>query len=320
MTELFNEKSSLYKKKKILLSISLSLLPCCIVLFCLRDVVSLYFPDNRYYIEAIQVFSIFCVFVSFFLGATTILKKESHDLSGKNIKEGIDRVFEAQIEKIIKDKKLDIYSGDNLSEVVKNTRDFVYKKAKEEASESIIYDLKKSLEIKMLVDRCEAAFKQTIDRLYSEIKSLAKRGATNLSLGIAIGGTGLVALLFFVLSINYTGSTDIGFIYHFAPRISFVILLETFSYFFLRLYKTSLEEIKYYQNELTNIEQKFAAAIFSMDLKNPCITKEVIAEILKTERNFILKKGETTVEIEKEKIGDKNILSILNVVSKISKN
>ena len=46
---------------------------------------------------------------------------------------------------------------------------------------------------------------------------------------------------------------------YYAPRLTLSIFIEFFSFFFLRLYKTGISEIKYFQNELTNAELKFIA-------------------------------------------------------------
>ncbi len=40
---------------------------------------------------------------------------------------------------------------------------------------------------------------------------------------------------------------------HYVPRITTVVFIEVFSFFFLRLYKSSLAEVQYYQNELTTL-------------------------------------------------------------------
>jgi hypothetical protein len=68
----------------------------------------------------------------------------------------------------------------------------------------------------------------------------------------------------------------------------------------LRLYRSSLEDIKYFQNELTNAESvkmAFATALIFDDKET---LKQLTLEIVKTERNFILKKGESTIHTQKE--------------------
>jgi hypothetical protein len=44
---------------------------------------------------------------------------------------------------------------------------------------------------------------------------------------------------------------DVGTAVRNVPRLSTVALVEAFAYFFLGLYKSKLEEIKYYQNKCT---------------------------------------------------------------------
>ena len=57
-------------------------------------------------------------------------------------------------------------------------------------------------------------------------------------------------------------------------------------------------EIKYFQNEMTNIESRFLAlyaAVNSGELKS---MQEVVLLLAKTERNYVLQKGQTTVGLE----------------------
>ncbi|EES6809225.1 hypothetical protein FTO31_001791, partial [Escherichia coli] len=87
-----------------------------------------------------------------------------------------------------------------------------------------------------------------------------------------------------------------------------------------KLYKNGFDEVKYFQNELTNIEAKVLAIKFLKDVKNEDLMAEVIKNLMTTERNFILSKGQTTVALEKEKIKgleDKNALSIIKELIKL---
>jgi len=93
---------------------------------------------------------------------------------------------------------------------------------------------------------------------------------------------------------------------HYIPRLSVIVFAELFAYFFLRLYKSGLADIKYYQNELTNVELKISALKVALAAKDNELLKIVIGELAKVERNFILKKNETTVEIEKVKTENLN--------------
>ncbi|MNE51800.1 hypothetical protein D3C80_1464460 [compost metagenome] len=103
------------------------------------------------------------------------------------------------------------------------------------------------------------------------------------------------------------------------PKTFFVLLIEIFSYFFLNLYKKSLDEIKYYQNEITNLESKYIALRVAKSINNHKMISVVLEELAKTERNFILEKDQTTIEIEKERISSNSTNNTLQTVKDIFK-
>lgn len=95
------------------------------------------------------------------------------------------------------------------------------------------------------------------------------------------------------------------------------VFIEVFAYFFLRLYKSSLSEIKYFQNEMTNTEAKLAALKCSLaPVESEAMSHEIKA-LSETERNAVLEKGQTTAEIEKAKIELQNIANMPERVSKL---
>lgn len=171
--------------------------------------------------------------------------------------------------------------------------------------------IESSLSLKRLTDLSEGITR----RLRREITDLRLRSNVNLLIGMVITGGGLY-LLWATVSIidssellkqlasegddsNYKFIKNI--VLPIIPRVLLVVFIEVFAYFFLKLYKNGLSEIKYFQNELTNIESKLAAVEFSHLTKNQDALKISIESLSKTERNFILEKGQTTVELERAK-------------------
>lgn len=145
-------------------------------------------------------------------------------------------------------------------------------------------------------------FDEFRNRLLKELDSLSWRGNVNLTVGAIATIIGVILLGFSVFSEVTTNKDVWSFVSHFAPRLTLVILIEIFAFFFLSLYKSSLAEIKYFQNELTNIESKLLAlqaAIVHGDKKT---VADIIAKLAATERNHVLTKGQTTVELEKAKM------------------
>ncbi|WP_447763725.1 hypothetical protein [Pseudomonas reinekei] len=165
------------------------------------------------------------------------------------------------------------------------------------------------------IDRLSNSSKAIIERLKREIADLRLRSNINLIIGMSITTVG-VYLLWNTVSMIDTSvllkmlasegqESNQKFIKNLVlplvPRVLLVIFVEVFAYFFLSLYKSGLSEIKYFQNELTNIESKLVAVEFSYLAKNQDGVKLAIESLSKTERNFILEKGQTTVELEKAK-------------------
>lgn len=143
--------------------------------------------------------------------------------------------------------------------------------------------------------------RQTSRRLQSELNALTRRGNLNLVLGVitAVGGISLLAI--YVLSTDFIGpvSANDG---QLIARVSLTVIIEIFAYFFLRLYSTSLSEIKYFQNEMTNIESKHLALEVASMIGDEGLVKDVVRTVANTERNFILAKGQTTASVERAKL------------------
>lgn len=134
---------------------------------------------------------------------------------------------------------------------------------------------------------------------------------------LSVGG--LWYLGYFVVDVQKYNNIEEMFINTF-PKTIFVLLIEVFAYFFLKLYKQNLDDIKYYQNELTNIEVKNLAIQISKQSNNHKLLTLCVEEFLSTERNFILEKDQSTIEIEKERISSNNTNNTLQVVKDIFKN
>ena len=161
----------------------------------------------------------------------------------------------------------------------------------------------------------------TISRIDHELDALAIRVKLNLVIGILLALIGLTALGYLVITlpkIDPTTSSPWWYLAEFAPKLSFVLLIDIFAYFFLNLYKGTLGDVKYFQNELTNYESRtlaLSAAISKSDAKT---TAAVILELSKTERNY-MKKDFTNLDLERAKAEQQGINDILKHVASIVK-
>jgi hypothetical protein len=147
-------------------------------------------------------------------------------------------------------------------------------------------------------------FAATQQRLQQEVSSLARRNQLNLIVGSATTFMAVAILVWLAgVAPSYGALIDAPhIIVAFLPRLALALSIEVFSFFFLRLYRAGLAEIKFFQNELTNAEARFAALDAAFALAETAPLAGVIASLAATERNFVLKAGESTVELERDKL------------------
>jgi len=167
------------------------------------------------------------------------------------------------------------------------------------------------------IEVVESQFGSTIGRLKEELFALSKRGNLNLAIGIVTTITGLVFLGVFVLTDTGPTQDASQFVVNFLPRISLVVFIEVFAYFFLRLYKSSLSEIKYFQNEITSIESKYLALKVAINAGDSGNIQNILDQLSRTERNFTLEKGQSTVDLERSKIDQQATSDILGKLTQL---
>jgi hypothetical protein len=93
------------------------------------------------------------------------------------------------------------------------------------------------------------------------------------------------------------------------PKLSITLFIQIFSYFFLAMYRSNQQEIRYFQNEITLIDS-FASALIASD-GNAAALKIVLVALSKNERNIVMKKGEKPI-ISTDEIELMNAMSVLS--------
>ncbi|MEJ5055070.1 hypothetical protein [Sphingobacterium sp. MYb382] len=159
-------------------------------------------------------------------------------------------------------------------------------------------------------------FENIQERLKEECNRLNKQALINLFLCFFIA--------FILMSfIAYTSiiSSDINnqntlhlFIIKYIPRIIAISSLLTMFLYFAKLYKTNILDVKYYQNELTNIEIKQISLKTALINNEKDVLNKVISDLSNIERNLVLGKDQTTNDIERLKIENEINKDYLNKV------
>lgn len=151
----------------------------------------------------------------------------------------------------------------------------------------------------LAVSRTTAEMKRRLSR---EIEALMRRGNLNLVLGTFTTAAGIVVIAIIAFGSAPLGPTGDHWTPTFLMRLSLAVFIEVFAFFFLRMYRTNLSEVKYYQNEITNLECRMGALLVSIITGSRAEMEKSLAALTRTERNFTLSKGETTVDLEKLRI------------------
>lgn len=214
------------------------------------------------------------------------------------------------------------YSPDkkeNNNREVEEVTNLIKNKIESASNESYFKEFREKVKVETVVEIFLQEAKSIETRVNGEINRLSKSAIINLSLGMMLSIGGILYLGSFVVNAQSFDSLEKMLINTF-PKAIFVLLIEVFAYFFLKLYKQSLDDIKYYQNELTNIEYKNLAVHVSKQANNHKLLTLCVEEFLSTERNFILEKEQSTIEIEKERISSNNTNNTLQVLKDIFKN
>jgi len=197
-------------------------------------------------------------------------------------------------------------------------------KLADEGADQVLAGMRAKIENRLTQDvryqSIQKRFTESLERLHQEVAALSRRGNLNLVLGIVTTVTGLALLGYYVFQTKPPTDDAWLFACHFLPRLTLVVFIEVFAYFFLSLYKSSLSEIKYFQNEMTNLEAKSIALETSLTVLDKEACNKVVQELAKTERNRILLKGQTTIDIERSKISQdvvsEFVVQVLDILRK----
>src|SRR4051812_43235050 len=89
-------------------------------------------------------------------------------------------------------------------------------------------------------------------------------------------------------------------------------------YFFLDMYKDSLKEIRYFQNELTNVEAGYVALRVALDQDDKKLLGSIVDALGRTECNSLLKRGESAIDLERARQDATRVHSVTDLVERVA--
>lgn len=154
--------------------------------------------------------------------------------------------------------------------------------------------------------------RNSLSRLSNQIVVLGSRANASLWLGITFSVAGLIVLYFtFFYSLSFSDddsslptnmSNWLDLLREYLPRLSLVLIIETVGFFFLRLYSRALVELRYAQNETTNVESRFISLLTARVTENQELLKITVEKLASIDRNGVIDRTQTTIDIERERV------------------
>ncbi len=212
----------------------------------------------------------------------------------------------------------DIITDEDKAEIVTHLRESI----KKEATVEFIDEIRKTFINNENKKQVISFFNESILRMNKHIQKLSSLSMINLTIGILVSGFAIAILYISIADLNVNDTPLKNITFYTFSRMGVGIAIQLLALFFLNLYKKNIHEMKYIHNEITNIESKKTAILYSYEFceeNKISITKD----LLNTERNFVLDKNQTTMSLEQAKIDykeSKDFLGIINLLLKKDKN
>jgi hypothetical protein len=104
---------------------------------------------------------------------------------------------------------------------------------------------------------------------------------------------------------------------HYIPRVSTVIFIEVFSFFFLRLYKATLAESKFYQIELLELTSLDVALQAAIKLDDPKTVAAVISETARGRKSGIFASSAAPSTSRQSELDGKTVTDLIEKTVKL---
>lgn len=261
----------------------------------------------------------FVIFIPAFIKRSGILvvfrdffDVQPRDEASDEASEGFDKSSERFHKSILSDisDRLDELETQTTSGIAKSDYATLTEDVTKRVSASVDRSLLKTIEDKygsriaegQHLKAVDDGLSRLIEELARERSIVSTRSAINLSIGMVIAGFGVWILYQMLTAITYTSTDWQVPVLQFVSRLSVVIVIEIFAYFFLNLYRGGLQEIKYFRNEITNIMSRQIALRVAIPKLDPKTIARIVLNLAETERNFVLKKGESTLGLEQNRL------------------
>lgn len=208
------------------------------------------------------------------------------------------------IRKLLKSIDKSIAQGRLENSLSSEERDLIINKLSEtvesQLNESLLLKIQEkygsAIHDDVLSNLASASLNSTVDRLKDYSENLQKKANVNLIWGIGATLTAIMILGFVLMNAHPPEkSTQILITFFYTSRFMLVLLVQGVAIFFLNLYKITLNNSLYINNEITNYEARRDSLVLAIKAGSAKAIEPILLSLALTERNFTLKKGETSI-------------------------
>ena len=145
-------------------------------------------------------------------------------------------------------------------------------------------DAIESLRERSSADKIRQIFAETKARKLETADAVLRRSDTNLLFATVIFVIGVSALMYFIVT-NTAAQPWQSQLLYFAPRLLAVLFVELFAYFFLSLFKHGLDDLKYFENDITTSQLREVAIHAALAAGSEAEIGAIVTAVLAAERN-----------------------------------
>ena len=158
-------------------------------------------------------------------------------------------------------------------------------------------------------------FQKASARLHLELDSLRNRGNLNLVIGTLTTTVAIVLLTYMVLGSARTFADATDLLAHYVPRVTIVVFIEIFAFFFLKLYRDTLHEMRTYQDDLTRLQIQQVALEAAWTDEAQSARKGFAEVLIRADQSSPSRMG-----LKKDEVNLKEIGSLVEKLSKLLPN
>lgn len=144
-----------------------------------------------------------------------------------------------------------------------------------------------------------AQFKYSIERSKVTMQSAKTKPITLIFIGTIIS---VIGMAFFVATLPTVESLSVDRLIAEIPRLLMLLFIQVLAGFFLKQYRSSTEDFRYYEMSLKHRENQFLTYLVADQIGDKSMNGKLIEDLLSPRDTMKLQNGETTITIETDKL------------------